>query len=47
MNESVLHEGMTMPVFEWNHSCTSQCPDPCPAKSQIDQEPAVMELVDA
>lgn len=20
---------------EWNHSCTSQCPNPCPASSGI------------
>jgi hypothetical protein len=22
---------------EWNHSCTSQCPNPCPASSRLAQ----------
>jgi hypothetical protein len=22
---------------EWNHSCTSQCPNPCPASSRLTQ----------
>lgn len=31
---------------EWNHTCTVQCPIPCPASSsEVSQEPAVMELV--
>lgn len=23
------------PTAEWNHSCTAQCPNPCPASSLV------------
>ena len=28
------------PRSEWNHSCTSQCPNPCPASSMVDRPEA-------
>lgn len=32
---------------EWNHSCTSQCPNPCPASSMLegDTEPRMQQTV--
>lgn len=31
-------ERETETVNEWNHSCTSQCPNPCPSSSALDTD---------
>jgi hypothetical protein len=32
---AVLMERPTTATYEWNHSCTSQCPNPCPASGRV------------
>lgn len=29
---------------EWNHSCTSQCPNPCPASSRFTGQPVMNRI---
>ncbi|MEW1679304.1 hypothetical protein AB0O47_39555 [Streptomyces noursei] len=31
----LLLERPTDTTAEWNHSCTSQCPNPCPASGSV------------
>lgn len=30
------------PSAEWNHSCTDQCPNPCPAASSLVDTPEII-----
>ena len=32
-----LLERLVDVVGEWNHSCTPQCPNPCPASGALDE----------
>lgn len=41
LDHPVTHEA----AAEWNHSCTSQCPNPCPAASSSLTQPVVGQPV--